>query len=87
MVAQKLFHVVSLQPFSAVRPFTFIIMKNLPKLGPVKLNSVLVSLGNSTVRGVVSNVGGRKLLRLTGNNINTKLLNYKVGNTDIFKLF
>jgi len=86
MAVQRLLDVVSLQPFSAVCPFTITLMK-LPKLGPTKVNSILVNLGNSSVRGIVSNVANKKLIRLTGNNINTKLLNYKVGNTDIFKLF
>ena len=86
MVAQRLLPVVSLQPFPAVCPFTIITMQ-LPKLGPVRVKSVLVNLGGSTVRGTISNIGSKQLIRLTGKNLNTKLLNYKLGNTNIFKIF
>ena len=65
--------------------FVIITMK-LPKLGPVRVNSVLVNVGGSTVRGAVSNIGSKQLIRL-GNNLNTKLLNYKIGNANVFKIF
>ena len=66
--------------------FVIITMK-LPKLGPVRVKSVLVNLGGSTVRGTISNIGSKQLIRLTGKNLNTKLLNYKLGNANIFKIF
>ena len=52
MVAQKLFHVVSLQPFSAVCPFIFTIMFNY-KLPVYDKN--IFSAGNVPPLGAVNN--------------------------------
>ena len=52
MVAQKLLHVVSLQPFSAVRPFIFTLMFNY-KL-PV-YNKNIFSAGNLPPLGAANN--------------------------------
>ena len=46
MVAQKLFHVVSLQPFSAVCPFTFIIMDDFDRFDVPRYDDSLSSGGD-----------------------------------------
>ena len=97
MVAQKLFYVVSLQPFSAVCPFTFTIMTfkvprynpnlikngNLPPLGSPGNTQFYITGAVGSIIGNLTQVGVRTVARVWSQGKQTRIN----GRNDQFNIF
>ena len=99
MVAQKLLHVVSLQPFSAVCPFTIIVMYdnddtpvynknmfsagNLPPLGSPNNRQVYITGAVGSIIGNLTQVGVKTVAKIWSNGKQTRIN----GRNDQFNIF
>ena len=98
MVAQRLLHVVSLQPFLAVCPFTIIIMDNdkiptynknmfsagnLPPLGSPNNRQFYITGAVGSIIGNLTQVGVKTVARMWSNGKQTRIN----GRNDQFNIF
>ena len=98
MVAQRLLHVVSLQPFPAVCPFTIIIMNNgkiptynknifsagnIPPLGSPNNRQFYITGAVGSIIGNLTQVGVKTVARMWSNGKQTRIN----GRNDQFNIF